>query len=123
MSCDRTNTTAQSTLKLVATHLIISGKLQGSDSHTALIQRYICTTICDYFLYKATNFGQMIHKVCFAEGVEILCLLGKVLDACKYLQTYDQWQQAAWLAKVRLSYASLLQSTHRYPVMINVYES
>lgn len=65
MSCDRTNTTAQSTLKLVATHLIISGKLQ--------------------------------------EGVEILCLLGKVLDACKYLQTYDHWQQAAWLAKLMLN--------------------
>lgn len=41
MSCDRTNTTAQSTLKLVATHLIISGKLQGSDLNTVLIQRYL----------------------------------------------------------------------------------
>ncbi|XP_062567423.1 WD repeat-containing protein 11-like isoform X2 [Saccostrea cucullata] len=65
LSCDRTNSTAQSTLKLVATHLIISGKLQ--------------------------------------EGVIILCLLGKVLDACKYLQTYDQWEQAAWLAKLMLN--------------------
>ncbi|XP_078312164.1 WD repeat-containing protein 11-like [Crassostrea virginica] len=65
LSCDRTNTTAQSTLKLVATHLIISGKLQ--------------------------------------EGVETLCLLDKVLDACRYLQTYDEWQQAAWLAKLVLN--------------------
>ncbi|XP_048744996.2 WD repeat-containing protein 11-like isoform X2 [Ostrea edulis] len=65
LSSDRTNSTAQSTLKLVATHLIISGNLE--------------------------------------EGVVILCLLDKVLDACRYLQTYNQWEEAAWLAKVMLN--------------------
>lgn len=74
-------------------------------------------------MYKEANYDQMIHCMCFAEGVEILCLLDKVLDACKYLQTYDQWQQAAWLAKVRLRSLSLLQSTVRYPIIINVYEN
>lgn len=74
-------------------------------------------------MYKEANYDQMIHCMCFAEGVEILCLLGKVLDACKYLQTYDQWQQAAWLAKVRPRSLSLLQSTVRYPIIINVYEN
>lgn len=83
----------------------------------------ICATICAYFVYKEANYGRMIHYMCFAEGVEILCLLGKVLDACKYLQTYDQWQQAAWLAKVRLRSLSLSQSTVRYPIITNVYKS
>lgn len=33
------------------------------------------------------------------EGVQLLCLIGKNLDACRYLQTYDRWTDAAWLAK------------------------
>ncbi|XP_041477434.1 WD repeat-containing protein 11-like [Lytechinus variegatus] len=38
-----------------------------------------------------------------AEGVQLLCLINKGIDACRYLQTYNQWYQAMWLAKVRLS--------------------
>ena len=34
------------------------------------------------------------------EGVELLCLIDKGLDACRYLQTYGSWDQATWLAKV-----------------------
>ena len=34
------------------------------------------------------------------EGVQLLCLIDKGLDACRYLQTYGEWHQAAWLAKV-----------------------
>lgn len=38
------------------------------------------------------------------EGVQLLCLIDKGLDACRYLQTYGEWDRAAWLAKVtRLS--------------------
>ena len=35
------------------------------------------------------------------EGVQLLCLIDKGLDACRYLQTYGEWDQAAWLAKVK----------------------
>lgn len=35
------------------------------------------------------------------EGVQLLCLIGKSLDACRYLQSYDRWTDAAWLAKVK----------------------
>lgn len=56
---------SQSTIKLVATNMIASGKL--------------------------------------AEGVQLLCLIDKAADACRYLQTYGEWSRAAWLAKVRLS--------------------
>uniref|UniRef100_A0A8C4QUC4 WD repeat domain 11 n=1 Tax=Eptatretus burgeri TaxID=7764 RepID=A0A8C4QUC4_EPTBU len=55
---------SQSTIKLVATNMIASGKLE--------------------------------------EGVQLLCLINKAADACRYLQTYGHWNQAVWLAKVRL---------------------
>lgn len=34
------------------------------------------------------------------EGIELLCLINKSLDACRYLQTYGEWNDAIWLAKV-----------------------
>ena len=43
----------------------------------------------------------MIYKsLIVAEGVQLLCLIEKSLDACRYLQTYGAWHKAAWLAKV-----------------------
>ncbi len=45
----------------------------------------------------ATN---LIANGKLSEGVQLLCLIDKGLDACRYLQTYGQWHQAAWLAKV-----------------------
>ncbi|PKU30729.1 wd repeat-containing protein hypothetical protein [Limosa lapponica baueri] len=33
------------------------------------------------------------------EGVQLLCLIDKAADACRYLQTYGEWNRAAWLAK------------------------
>jgi len=37
------------------------------------------------------------------EGVGLLCLIGKAADACRYLQSYDKWEDAARLAKTSLS--------------------
>uniref|UniRef100_A0A8C5HBB2 WD repeat-containing protein 11 n=1 Tax=Gouania willdenowi TaxID=441366 RepID=A0A8C5HBB2_GOUWI len=48
----------------------------------------------------ATN---MIANGKLAEGVQLLCLIDKAADACRYLQTYGEWNRAAWLAKVLLS--------------------
>uniref|UniRef100_A0A8D0HKC0 WD repeat-containing protein 11 n=1 Tax=Sphenodon punctatus TaxID=8508 RepID=A0A8D0HKC0_SPHPU len=48
----------------------------------------------------ATN---MIANGKLAEGVQLLCLIDKAADACRYLQTYSEWNRAAWLAKVRLN--------------------
>lgn len=36
------------------------------------------------------------------EGVQLLCLIDKGLDACRYLQTSGEWYQSIWLAKVAL---------------------
>jgi hypothetical protein len=36
------------------------------------------------------------------EGVELLCLIDKVFDACTYLQSCQHWDSSLWLAKCRL---------------------
>lgn len=41
-----------------------------------------------------------LHGLCLPEGVQLLCLIDKAADACRYLQTYGEWNRAAWLAKV-----------------------
>lgn len=61
----KTESKAQSVVKLVATNLIASG-------HTS-------------------------------EGVQLLCLIGKGLDACRYLQSAGQWERSIWLAKSTLT--------------------
>lgn len=32
-----------------------------------------------------------------------MCLIGLVFDACRYLQDNNEWEKAAWLAKMRLN--------------------
>eukprot|EP00794_Sanderia_malayensis_P005451 gene5450-6133_t len=49
----------------------------------------------------ATN---LIANGKLAEGVELLCLVDKGLEACRYLQTYGNWELATWLAKVSLGH-------------------
>ncbi|XP_071485424.1 WD repeat-containing protein 11-like [Diadema antillarum] len=49
-----------------------------------------------------------------SEGVQLLCLINKGIDACRYLQTYSQWYQAVWLAKVRLSDAECQEVMRRW---------
>lgn len=41
-----------------------------------------------------------LRGLCLPEGVQLLCLIDKAADACRYLQTYGEWNRAAWLAKV-----------------------
>jgi len=72
----RSSGASQSTIKLVATNLIASGKL--------------------------------------SEGVQLLCLIDKGLDACRYLQTYGAWDQAAWLAKATLSFSECSEVLKRW---------
>ncbi|CAN7990277.1 unnamed protein product [Ixodes hexagonus] len=63
----KTESKAQSVVKLVATNLIASGRTW--------------------------------------DGVQLLCLIGKGLDACRYLQAAGQWQDSVWLAKCTLGEA------------------
>lgn len=36
------------------------------------------------------------------EGAQLLCLIDKQQDACRYLQTYGEWYYSVWLAKATL---------------------
>jgi hypothetical protein len=45
------------------------------------------------------------------EGVQLLCLIGKGLDACRYLISYGLWEAAVWLAK------SVLPTAETHEVM------
>ncbi|GAB6023246.1 WD repeat-containing protein 11 [Chamberlinius hualienensis] len=67
---------SQSTIKLVATSLIASGRL--------------------------------------LEGVQLLCLINKGIDACRYLQSYGKWEKAMWLAKCTLSSIECLEVARRW---------
>ena len=35
------------------------------------------------------------------DGIQLLCLIGLVQDACRYLQDNSKWDKAIWLAKMR----------------------
>ena len=37
------------------------------------------------------------------DGIQLLCLIGLVQDACRYLQDNSHWDKAIWLAKMRLN--------------------
>ncbi|KAL5022239.1 hypothetical protein ScPMuIL_001394 [Solemya velum] len=59
----------------------------------------------------ATN---LIANGKLSEGVQLLCLIEKSLDACRYLQTYGAWDQAVWLAKATLNYADCCEVMKRW---------
>ncbi|XP_074640587.1 WD repeat-containing protein 11-like isoform X2 [Tubulanus polymorphus] len=59
----------------------------------------------------ATN---LIANDKLSEGVQLLCLIDKGFDACRYLQTYSQWDQAAWLAKAMLNYQECSEIMKRW---------
>ncbi|XP_043912007.1 WD repeat-containing protein 11 [Protopterus annectens] len=75
---------------------------------------YYCDSLKACLVTTITSSGQsqstiklvatnLIANGKLAEGVQLLCLIDKAADACRYLQTYGEWNRAAWLAKVRLN--------------------
>lgn len=62
------------------------------------------TTFQNTVKLVATN---LISNDAIEEGVQLLCLIGKSLDACNVLQTYDRWSEAALLAKLTLGPADV----------------
>jgi len=62
-----------------------SSELDGSNSTTKLV---------------ATN---LISEGKLWEGIQLLCLIGKYVDACQYLQSSGEWDASVWLSKCQLS--------------------
>ncbi|XP_066990609.1 WD repeat-containing protein 11-like isoform X1 [Macrobrachium rosenbergii] len=50
------------------------------------------------------------------EGVELLCLIGKAGDACRYLQSYGHWESSVWLAKCALPLTEAVDILKRWAV-------
>lgn len=48
------------------------------------------------------------------EGVELLCLIGKAGDACRYLQSYGHWRPSVWLAKCALPVSETVDILKRW---------
>ncbi|GAB1607865.1 WD repeat-containing protein 11-like isoform X2 [Argonauta hians] len=59
----------------------------------------------------ATN---LIANGKLSEGIQLLCLIDKGLDACRYLQTYGHWEEAVWLAKATLNYSEYSEVVKRW---------
>lgn len=49
-----------------------------------------------------------------SDGVDLLCLIGKHLDACKYLISSGKWQEAVWLAKTSLNERECLEIIYKW---------
>ena len=47
--------------------------------------------------------GQLIAQGSLQEGAQLLCLVGRAADACKFMISEGRWTDAAWLASVALA--------------------
>eukprot|EP01028_Stygiella_incarcerata_P005600 TRINITY_DN234_c0_g8_i1.p1 TRINITY_DN234_c0_g8~~TRINITY_DN234_c0_g8_i1.p1 ORF type:complete len:1272 (-),score=384.83 TRINITY_DN234_c0_g8_i1:132-3830(-) len=66
----------------------------------------IAASISPLFLEQTVKLasGNLIANDMIDSGVEMLVAIGKPYDACKCLQMYDRWKDAAELAKMSLPY-------------------
>uniref|UniRef100_A0A8D0AH05 WD repeat-containing protein 11 n=1 Tax=Sander lucioperca TaxID=283035 RepID=A0A8D0AH05_SANLU len=109
-SYDHTKKCADQLLLLGQTDRAVQLLLETSADNTS----YYCDSLKACLVTTITSSGpsqstiklvatNMIANGKLAEGVQLLCLIDKAADACRYLQTYGEWNRAAWLAKVRLN--------------------
>lgn len=88
-----------------AVQLLLETDLDNVNYYTDAIKACLVSTI------QSTGAAQSTIKLVatnliangnIGEGVQLLCLIGKGLDACRYLLSYSMWEQAVWLAKAIL---------------------
>ncbi|KAJ9582833.1 hypothetical protein L9F63_022829, partial [Diploptera punctata] len=89
-----------------AVQLLLETELDNPSYYTDAIKACLVATI------QSTGAAQSTIKLVATnliangniwEGVQLLCLIGKGLDACRYLLSYNLWESAVWLAKSVLS--------------------
>ncbi|PSN34557.1 WD repeat-containing protein 11 [Blattella germanica] len=85
-----------------AVQLLLETELENANYYTDAIKACLVATI------QSTGAAQSTIKLVATnliangniwEGVQLLCLIGKGLDACRYLLSYNLWEAAVWLAK------------------------
>nr|CAD7432286.1 unnamed protein product [Timema monikensis] len=88
-----------------AVQLLLETELENTNYYTDAIKACLVATI------QSTGAAQSTIKLVATnliangniwEGVQLLCLIGKGLDACRYLMSYNLWDRAVWLAKAVL---------------------
>lgn len=88
-----------------AVQLLLETELENPNYYTDAIKACLVATI------QSTGAAQSTIKLVATnliangniwEGVQLLCLIGKGLDACRYLLSYNLWDSAVWLAKAVL---------------------
>ncbi|GAA56192.1 WD repeat-containing protein 11, partial [Clonorchis sinensis] len=52
-------------------------------------------------------------------GIELLCLIGLYSDACRYLESFDRWEQSIWLAKCTLPEVEINRVLRRYAAYLS----
>ncbi|OON22727.1 WD domain, G-beta repeat protein, partial [Opisthorchis viverrini] len=52
-------------------------------------------------------------------GIELLCLIGLYSDACRYLESFDRWEQSIWLAKCTLPDVEINRVLRRYAAYLS----
>lgn len=88
-----------------AVQLFLETESDNSNYHLDLLRACLVTTVQDTSASQSTIklvATSLIANGKLTEGVQLLSLINKGLDACRYLQTYSKWYDAAWLAKATL---------------------
>ncbi|XP_034244567.1 WD repeat-containing protein 11-like [Thrips palmi] len=100
-----------------AVQLLLETELENPNYYTDAIKACLVATI------QSTGAAQSTIKLVATnliangniwEGVQLLCLIGKGLDACRYLLSYNLWDSAVWLAKSVLPPAEMHEVMRKY---------
>jgi len=100
-----------------AVQILLEGEPSDSSYYPDALRACLIATV------KTTSNSQSTIKLVatnliacgkLKEGVELLCLVDKGTDACRYLQTYGAWDLSTWIAKVRLNERDCTDVMSRY---------
>jgi hypothetical protein len=88
-----------------AVHLLLETDSSSREYYTDALKACLAATIRSSGASQSTIklvATNLIANSRIMDGVQLLCLIDKGLDGCRYLQTYGEWQTAAWLARATL---------------------
>ncbi|XP_019864425.1 PREDICTED: WD repeat-containing protein 11-like isoform X2 [Amphimedon queenslandica] len=89
-----------------AVQLLLETDTSSSDYYTDALKACLAATIRSSGASQSTIklvATNLIANNKLSEGAQLLALIDKGLDACRYMQTYGQWYMSVWLAKSTLN--------------------
>ncbi|KAG1655446.1 WD repeat-containing protein 11 [Nymphon striatum] len=100
-----------------AVQLLLETDSENKNYYTDCLRACLAATVCSSETSQSTIKLVATHLISnnfIREGVELLCLIKKSSDACRYLQSSGKWNYAIWLAKARMSHNECLEVLKRY---------